>query len=327
MRVPAVVFEGVDQVTVRDIEMPPPGPGEVQVRTRFSTVSCGTEGWVLQNRFTWAPTTYPCVAGYQRTGDIVALGEGVQGWRVGERVMATTGCWKGSVVPFWGCHVAVGNTQAHEIYRIPAGAEETTVSATVVAEVGYNAAFRPALQPDDWVVVYGDGIIGQFGAQAARARGARVVLVGHRAARLDAARRAGIQHAVAGGDDVVARIRAIMGRDHAAIVIDTVQSVASQKEYLPLLEYAKGQIVYSGFTPGEAWASMAALQQRELTTHFIAGWTRARMEATLDLIAAGKLDLRPLTTHRVPFTRGAEMWRMIREKTEPSLGVVFEWLS
>ena len=57
-------------------------------------------------------------------------------------------------------------------------------AGAVVAQVGYNAASRVAMQPGDWVVVYGDGIIGQSAAQAARARGARVILVGHRAERV-----------------------------------------------------------------------------------------------------------------------------------------------
>lgn len=70
MKTPAIVFTDVDRAEVLDIEMPPPGPGEVQVRTHFSTISAGTEGWVFRNRFTWQPTKYPCVPGYQRYGEI-----------------------------------------------------------------------------------------------------------------------------------------------------------------------------------------------------------------------------------------------------------------
>lgn len=321
----AIVFESADRVSMRDIAMPPPGPGEVQVRTRCSSISCGTEGWVLGNRFTWAATPFPCVPGYQRTGDIVAVGEGVTGWHVGQHVLATIGAWKGPVVPFWGSHAGVANTPASEIYSVPAGADEPTVAAAVVAQVGYNAAYRPMIHLNDWVIVYGDGLIGQFAAQAARTRGANVVLVGHRSERLDRARLAGIPHAVSGGPEAGARIRQCMDREHASVIIDTVQTPACQQDYLPLLENGKGQIVYSGFSPGESWASMAALQQRELTAHFVSGWNRQRMEATLALIGTGQLTIGPLMTHRVPASHGVDIWRQIVAKSPAMLGVVLEW--
>lgn len=104
-----------------------------------------------------------------------------------------------------------------------------------------------------------------------------------------------------------------------------MQGEKVQKRYLDLLEPGRGQIVYCGFSPSNTWANMAWLQQRELTTHYISGWTRARMEATLRLMAEGKLRLAPLVTHRVPFTQADRMYRMIQEKSEPFLGIVIEW--
>ncbi len=327
MRTNAVVFTGVDRIEMRQVEMPPPGPNEVQVRTELSTISAGTEGWCLQNRFTWAPTPYPVVPGYQRVGTIVAIGPGVKDWKVGDRAMATVGCWKSDEArPFWGAHVAVGNTSAHELYKIPPGCDDLDASATVTAQVGYNAGYRPTMQPGDWFVVYGDGIIGQFGAQAARSRGAKVILVGHRSERLEAARKAGIEAAVsARTEDFVAEVRRITGRQKVTAVIDTVQTVEAQKQYIDLLPNWTGQIVYSGFTPGECWADMALLQQRQLTCHNVAGWTRPRMEATLALMAAGKLSLRPLLTHLVPSARGADMYAMIGRKSEPFVAITLDW--
>lgn len=325
MRVPAVVFEGVDRVTVRDIEMPEPGEGLVQIRTRCSTISAGTEGWCLRNLFSWNATPYPCVPGYQRTGEITRLGPGVTGWKVGDPVMATIGNWKGEVGPFWGAHAAVANTHTDELYRIPQGVTDLDASAAVVAQVGYNAAYRAALKADDWVLVFGDGIIGQFAAQAARSRGCRVILVGHRAERIALAAQHSADAAIPDGDDLAARVRSIVGAKHVASVLDSVQSEAVQKKYQDLLEHGRGQIVYCGFSPPNTWANMAWLQQRELTTHFIAGWSRARMEATLRLMAEGKLRMAPLVTHRVPFAQADRMYRMIRQKSEPFLGIGIEW--
>ena len=325
MQTSAVVFTSPGQVELRTIEMPEPQEGEVQVRTLHSCISSGTEGWGLKNQFTWQATPYPCVPGYQRTGEITRLGSGVKEWRVGDHVMATLGKWTGAVNSSWGAHAAVINTPASDLYRLPKGATELDASATVVAQVGYNAAYRASLKAGDWVVVFGDGIIGQFAAQAARSRGCRVILVGHRAERIALAAQHSADSAVADGDDLVGRIRAITGTTHVTAVLDTVQGEAVQKKYLDLLEHGCGQIVYCGFSPPSTWANMAWLQQRELTTHFISGWARHRMEATLRLMAEGKMRLAPLVTHRVPFTQAVQMYRMILEKKEPFLGIVIDW--
>lgn len=325
MKTQAIVFTGVGRVEVREVEVASPGAKEVQVRTHFSAISAGTEGWCLQNKFSWAPTPYPCVPGYQRAGVITAVGADVRDWQVGDRVMATVGQWSGGLTAFWGAHAAVANTPESEVYAIPPGVDDLSASATVVIQVGYNAAYRPTLRAGDWVVVYGDGLIGQFGAQAAKSRGARVILVGRRADRLALATQCGIDHGVQSGPEAVATIRALVGAKHVPVILDTVQTVDCEAQYVPLLEHGRGQIVYSGFSPGDTWSNMGLLHRAELTAHYIAGWSSTRMKATLELMAQRKLQLAPLLTHRVPFSEGPRMYAMISDKSETNLGIVLDW--
>lgn len=326
MQTSAVVFTQQEKAVVQRLQMPAPGAGEVQVRTAYSSISSGTEDWVFRNRFTWAKTPFPCVPGYQRVGVITAVGPGVEGWREGERVMATTGQWAGSIHSFWGSHLALANTPVEQLFHLPEGIDEISASAAVVAQVGYNAASRAVIDPGDWVVVYGDGLVGQCVAQAARARGAKVILVGHRAERLELAAEHSADAVLnSRTSDVVNAVRGQTGGECVRVVFDTIQGEAVQRQYLPLLEHGRGQIVYSGFTPDPTWADMGLLQQRELTTHFVSGWNRTRMEATLGLMAAGKMKLRPLVTHLVPYDRGPDMYAMIRGKSEPFLGVTLDW--
>ena len=322
----AAVFVGVGEAAFERVDVGDPGPGQVQVRTRFSTISAGTEGWILHDRFTWTPTRYPCVPGYQRVGTVEAVGPGVSGWSVGDRVMATRSDWPGALAARSGAHAAVGNTLASELFALPAGVGEVDASGLVVAQVGYNAASRVRFEPGDPVVVYGDGLIGQCAAQAARARGARVILVGHRAERLELAAAHSADAVVNGHErEVVEAVRRATGSEHVTAVLDSVQTEEAQRQYTPVLERAEGQIVYCGFTPGTVWADMALLQQRELTAHFVSGWTRPRMEATLDLMARGQLSLEPLVTYLVPASRAPEMYRMIAAKAEPFLGITLDW--
>jgi threonine dehydrogenase-like Zn-dependent dehydrogenase len=181
------------------------------------------------------------------------------------------------------------------------------------------------------VLVYGDGLIGQLAAQSAVARGARVILVGHREERLALAGAHSAEHVI---DDrshgFIDRVREWVGAATVSAVIDTVQSPAALTEYVELLEPGqtagrRGQVVYSGFTPGTVWGDMALLQQRELDVHFVSGWARSRMEAALALMAEGKLKVRPLVTHVVTPDAAPDMYAMILGKSEPHLGVVFDW--
>jgi 2-desacetyl-2-hydroxyethyl bacteriochlorophyllide A dehydrogenase len=322
----AIVFQRPGEVAFESIEVSPPKPGQIQIRTLRSTISVGTEGWILQDRFVWQKTPFPCVPGYERVGIIEALGEGVSGWRTGERVAATVSDWDGGCKPFNGSHSEISNTWAREVYRLRPEVEDVDAAGLVVAQVGYNAAFRPALSPGQTVVVYGDGIIGQCAAQAVRARGVRVILVGHRRERLKLGARFSADLTVDNGkEDLIAAVRTFTGQDCVAAVLDSVQSEPAQREYMALLENGRGQIVYCGFTPARTWADMGELQKRELTTHYIAGWSRPRMEATLELLTAKKMSIKPLITHDVHCSRGPEMYRMILSKREPFLGITLNW--
>ena len=325
MKTAAIVFTKPNHTEVQFVEMPDPGEGEVQIRTLYSTISPGTEGWVLQDLFTWQKTLYPGVPGYQRVGVITKLGNGVTGWKEGDKVFATVGCWHGPVPPMWGAHLASGNTRASEVYRIPDGAGDVDTASALVAQVGYNAAYRPAIQPDDWVVVYGDGIIGQSAAQAARSREAKVILVGHRTERLALAKKFSADHVINNREQSVSDAVKSLTDESVKVVLDTVQNEAAQKEYDGLLTRGSGQIVYCGFTPGTVWADMARLQMNELTTHYIAGWTRERVESTLKLLAQGRMNMKALVTHQVPFERGPEMFDMILSKNKPFMGITLNW--
>lgn len=324
----AVVFTEACKAAVQKMEMPPPGEGQVQVRTTLSTISSGTEGWIYRNLFTWSPTPFPCVPGYQRAGTITALGPGVKGWRIGERVMAIAGEWPGKPESFWGAHIAVANTPVGHLFRLHRSVNDIDASACVVAQVGFNAASRAQVPRGNWALVMGDGIIGQSAAQAARANGLRVVLIGHRAERLELAARYSADVVINNRtEEVVPTVQRNTNNKPVAAVLDSVQGEAVQKDYMPLLERGRGQVVYCGFSPERTWADMALLQQNELTAHFVAGWTRPRMETTLRLMSEGKMRLRPLITHQVPHNQAPEMYEMIRNKSAAFMGITLDWTS
>jgi len=326
MKEQAIVFYARNDVRLSEIQVQDPEEDEVQVRTTASMISTGTERWILSDRFSRSGTPYPCVPGYQRTGIVEKIGRNVRQVQVGERVIATSGMSVAGTTAYWGGHLSLGNTKCGEIYRVPEYVGDDEAAGVVVAQVGCNAASRLDIRQGDWVVVYGDGLIGQCASQAARARGARTILVGRRAERLRIGGASSADFVVNASEGfVVERVREITGSALITAVLDTLQNEEVQKSYLPLLETGKGQIVYCGHSTDKAWADMTALQAHGLTCHFVSDWTRARIAATLALMNAGAIKLAPLVTHRMTSEEAPLLYRMLLENKEPFLGLMIDW--
>jgi 2-desacetyl-2-hydroxyethyl bacteriochlorophyllide A dehydrogenase len=325
VRTPAVVFTAARQVETMEVPLDPPAGGEVQLRTDYSMVSGGTEGWILQDRFQ-GPVQYPVVPGYQRVGTVVAIGEDVDSWQPGDRAVATVAPRSSAPAAMFGAHSAIANTPVGEVYAVPDGINDVDAACAVAATVGYTAASRLTMAPGEWVLVYGDGLIGQLAAQAARHLGAQVILVGHRPDRLALAADHSADHALDERDPRLhALVRDLVRSETVCALIDTVQTEALQNRYMDLLEPVRGQIVYSGWSPATPWADMYLLQQREVTTHNVAGWSRPRLEESLELLASGALKALPLVTHHVEPGAVPDMYRMTLERSDPHLGIVVDW--
>jgi 2-desacetyl-2-hydroxyethyl bacteriochlorophyllide A dehydrogenase len=322
----ALIFQNKDEVNLGKIEMNDPEPDEVQVKTIASLISTGTERWILSDQFSPYGTPYPCVPGYQRVGMITKLGSNVQGFSVGERVIVTSGQWGGLVASFWGGHIAEGNSNKQEIYKLPQLVKDADAAGVVVAQVGYNAASRVQLTGDDWVVVYGDGIIGQCASQAIRARGAKTIMIGHRKERLLLAAQHSADYTInSHAGNVLEQVLKITGGLQVTAVLDTVQNEKVQQEYVPMLKNGIGQIVYCGHTIRKVWADMALLQVHALTCHYVSDWNRARIEATIQLMAEGKMSLEPLVTHHGTAAEAPQLYQMLLDNKEPFLGILIDW--
>ena len=86
---------GVGNMTVGEVPIPAPGPGEVLVRIAQSGM-CGTEILVYDDVYRGRnrPVPYPLIVGHEASGEVVELGPGAEGPAPGTRVgiEAVTGC-------------------------------------------------------------------------------------------------------------------------------------------------------------------------------------------------------------------------------------------
>ncbi len=297
------------------------GHDELLIRTEFSGVSTGTDRWVMQGRFTWRPIIFPLVPGYQRVGRVEKMGSDVEGFAVGQLVAATRGTGLQGLECASGAHIALGISPALEVYDAT-GVDPAAGSLFVSAQVGVNAASRVSSARGRRVVVVGDGIIGASAALAAHARGADVLLVGHHDSHLEVISQLGFD---------TYNSRSLVGvpvSDFSPVAaIDTVQSDESLSLYVRELPRGTGEIVFSGYSPDgvTCWADMAVLQQLELTAHFVSGWTRPRLEATLAMLRTGDFPIASLISVVAAGTERIKTMESVQKGVQTHLGAVLDW--
>ena len=333
MKAQAVVFEDRNQVDFREIQVPDPTPGDVVVRTRFSWISNGTESSYLRGERSngespyraGGPPIFPRVPGYQKTGTVETVGSQVDGLRRGDWVFVA-----GSRVDYGvteaGGHVSTAVAAPDSIWKLPADVDPEAASGLVLTQVGYNCGARPSVDPGDVGVVIGDGLVGHWAAQTLAQRGARVILIGRHSFRLQLlqVRRAATINASETDPIESLRKNASVSSKGIAVLVDTVGDIRALNESLPLMKH-DGHIVSAGFYGTEGMIDIQKLRRGEQTLHCPSGWSRPRMDLTLQHIARGELETKSLITHRFPAREAQTAWDLILNRREASLGIVLEW--
>ena len=159
------------------------------IRTECSFISTGTERWTLLGQMGKRSAQgwrFPLVPGYQKVGRVEDVGPAVTHIQRGQRVFMTTGRTV-DVLSGWGGHMQYAVEDEAQVYDLPEQMPSEVAAGLVVVQVGWNTGHRPTIAPEALAVVIGDGIIGQFTAQALRSQGAEVRLAGRRPLRLERA--------------------------------------------------------------------------------------------------------------------------------------------
>ena len=174
---------GLEALVVADLPDPTPGPGEVVVTVSGTAVNRADT--MQRQGFYPPPPGASDVLGLECSGTISAVGEGVDGWVVGDEVcalLAGGGYAEQVLVP------------AGQVMPVPAGVELVTAGALpeVACTVWSNVFMIAGLQPDETLLVHGGaGGIGTFAIQLAHALGARVITTAGSQEKLDVCRSLG----------------------------------------------------------------------------------------------------------------------------------------
>ncbi len=318
-------FYAPGDIRLEDIAEPVVAAGEVKIRVRNCS-TCGTD--VKISRSGHPNMTPPQVMGHEIAGEIVDVGEGVDGWSVGDRVQVIAAIPDGTCRECVAGHFSVCENQLSIGYQFPGGFAEFMIVPREVLRVdglnripaGLGFAEASLAEPlacvlngqelagvgeGDTVVVIGSGPIGCLHVRLARARGAvRIILIDLNAERLKIA--AELVHpdvAIASDsqDPVQAVLDATGGRG-ADVVITAAASSTAQEQGLRMLARRGRLSLFGGLPKDNPTITIDSnlVHYRELMIVGVNGSSPAHNRQALDLIASGRVPVTDLITHRLP---------------------------
>lgn len=272
--------------------------------------------------------------GYSSAGVVIGVGDGVQGFRPGDRVASN------------GPHAGVVCVPRNVCALVPQSVSFDQAAYTVLGAIALQAVRLTSTGIGDTVLVIGLGLIGQIAVALLRSSGARVIGTDPEPSKCELAKRMGAEEARPGlGAKDAADLTRGLGPDAVLIAASTPSN--DPIELAAEAVRKKGRIVALGavglslprrplyFKEAEFVVSCSYGPGRydpeyEDRGHdYPAGyvrWTEQRnMQAVLDLMASGRLDLSPLTTHRFPIERAEEAYALIESGKEPYLGILLEY--
>jgi len=280
--------------------------------------------------------------GYSAAGIVLDAGDGVTdsrtGFRAGDRV-ACAGAGHAS-------HAEVLSVPKNLCVRLPDGLDfETGAFGTLgaIALQGVRLA-EPTL--GESIVVIGLGLLGQITVQLLKANGCRVFGVDLDAAKVELARSLGADDGCAtSGATKEAVMRWSRGRGADAVLITAATSSNEPVELAGEISRLKGRVVAVGLVGMDVPRKIYYERELSLKVSMSYGpgrydpeyeerghdypfayvrWTEGRnVEAFLDLAAEGRVNVKPLVTHRFTIEEGESAYRLVSGETkEPYMGIL-----
>jgi L-iditol 2-dehydrogenase len=345
----AAVTRDWNEIHIEDVPVPALEQGEVLVRVGACGI-CGTDLKIVAGVYkgSWPPSL-PFIQGHEWAGTVAALGEGVTGLQVGDRVAAENhkgcgtcaNCRRGR---YNLCEVARSKGKAYKLYghsaqgafaeyaARPAGLLHKlpdTVSfedGTIVNQgaLGLHAIRRCRIEPGDTVAVIGPGLVGLITVQLAKAVGATRVIVAGRGPRLDLACELGADEVVdISRTDTVQGIRALTegrGADCAFECAGAPEAVIASINSVK----RGGRVALVGLTGNkEVSFNTDRIALDEVDVFGVRSSPNAYPEL-INLIAAGKVNVRKLVSRVYPLEQIDNAFEAFRKREGGAIRMVIK---
>jgi 2-desacetyl-2-hydroxyethyl bacteriochlorophyllide A dehydrogenase len=239
------------EITIESFEVPAPGPGQLLMETQASAISPGTElavytgihQWLSDPTRTWPK--FPFTPGYSSVGRVAALGDGVEGFAVGDRLV-----WPGRHETH--ALISVTNPEA-AIWRIDRGVPDPVAALALITRFPLTALVRAEQLLGQSVAVMGLGTIGQITLRLFSAAGAYPLigidpLEGRRAVAM---RTSGVAAIDPTDGDLRQSLRAVNGGELPDIVVEATGNPQAVKSAMNVVVDG-GKVIMVGSPRGIA---------------------------------------------------------------------------
>ncbi|GAA1060106.1 zinc-binding dehydrogenase [Agromyces bracchium] len=252
--------------TVLEVEerpLPEPAPGQIRVRTLLSTIH-NHDLWTVRGTYGFKPEL-PAAAGTEAVGVVDALGDGVTGLQVGQRVVT------GGTFGVWAEYFVAG---AAGLIPVPDGMPDEAAAQLVSMPFSAVSLLHSLdLQPGDWMVQNAaNGAVGRMVAQIGAARGINVIGLVRRAEGVAELREQGIPNVVStdadgwrdevaaltGGAPIIAGVDSIGGdspADVLSLLAEEGTLVVFGAMQSPDMRIPSGDVIFKQLTIRGFWGS------------------------------------------------------------------------
>jgi L-iditol 2-dehydrogenase len=325
----AAVLYGKEHLQVEPVAVPIIDRGDILVRVKVA-LTCGTDVKVFCRGYHARMIVPPAVFGHELAGDVVAVGEGVTAFRVGQRVVSANSapcndcffCRRGLENL---CEDLLFNNGAYAEYiRIPARIVERN-TYEIPAAVGYHdaALIEPlacvlrgleetGVRPGDTVTIIGLGPIGLMFVRIAKLYNARVIAIGRRKTQMDRA-------AAMGADEVICTeqtpdprrtVRELTRGRGTDIAIEAVGKPETWEWAVDMVRRG-GTVNFFGGCPNESHVSLdtSLLHYSEITCKASFHHTPAFIQKALDIVSNGYITAQQFINSEEPLANLLEVMR------------------
>ncbi|MAB15091.1 NADPH:quinone oxidoreductase family protein [Parvibaculum sp.] len=304
--------EDISVLRMDDMDLPPPGPGEVRLKLKACSVNF-PDILMVQGKYQFKPEL-PFSPGMEGAGIVAELGEGVTTLEVGDHVVAGLRI---------GGFAEEVNASAEACRPIPQGMDFARAAAYPAAYLTAYVALvcRGHLQPGETLLVHGStGGVGLAAVEMGKLLGATVIATSASDEKLKVVKARGADHVLNINDGFKDKVKELTGGKGADVIYDPVGGDVFD-ESVRCIAW-NGRLLVIGFTSGR-------IPSVPVNMPLIKGFSvvgvrageygrrdpeagRANIEAIDRLAAEGKID--PYICARFPLEKAADAMRMLQNR-------------
>ena len=261
--------------------------------------------------------------GYSCSGEVISVGDGVHEFRVGDRVACAGGAYAN--------HAEINFVPRNLAVHIPSQVSMAAASLTTIGAIALQGIRQANVGIGETVAVIGAGLVGALTIQIVRAAGCRVVAIDLSPQRVERAKEFGAHLAIAANDPaLISSIKEFSRYGVDAAILTAATDSAEPAEMAAKILRDRGRIIVVGTVGMGVSRSNMYMKELSLALSRSYGpgrydpryeeggidypigyvrWTERRnMEAFLDLLATGRIDVVPLLEHQYPANAGGKAY-------------------